>query len=146
MNALASHRLLIGLLVVGVFLTVVMPCPADDAPPAKDPSKSKVPAVHANRFGAACQEAVKDDRGNRESEIAVARGLLWLALHQAREGHWALDKYNEHARKSLDDKEHFNDKSRGMGGKNDTAGAAFGVLPFLAAGITHESASRCTFR
>jgi len=70
----------------------------------------------------------------------VARGFRWLALHQAPEGHWSLDQFNQHARKNLYAEKYRDDGSTGKGMKNDTAGAAFGMLPFLAAGITHQSA------
>ena len=71
----------------------------------------------------------------------MARGLHWLALHQAPDGHWSLEQFNLHARKALASNRYFDDKSTGKGQKNDTAGTAFGLLPFLAAGITHKPAA-----
>jgi hypothetical protein len=47
-----------------------------------------------------------------------------------------------HSRTKLDDKETFDDKSTGKGTKNDTAGTAFGLLPFLGAGITHKPSGK----
>ncbi len=80
--------------------------------------------------------------GSKASEAAVARGLRWLALHQAPEGHWSLDQYNLHARTEVNSNRFINDGSQGKGQKNDSAGAAFGLLPFLAAGITHKPTGR----
>src|SRR5262249_9233268 len=34
--------------------------------------------------------------GNERSERAVALGLSWLAKHQARDGHWAMDDFQHH--------------------------------------------------
>jgi hypothetical protein len=78
--------------------------------------------------------------GTKESEAAVAAGLLWLATHQAADGSWKLDQYNKSTRLKLDDpfEKVFDDKSTGQGIKNDTAGTAFGLLPFLAAGYSHK--------
>jgi hypothetical protein len=102
----------------------------------KDPSKGRGP--FAIRSRSIREKLVQEAGGSVQSEAAVGRGLRWLALHQAPEGHWSLDQFHKHARKKLDDKEYFDDKSTGRGGKYDTAGAAFGLLPFLAAGITHK--------
>src|SRR5207253_10617807 len=80
--------------------------------------------------------------GSKLSEAAVGRGLKWLALHQGPDGHWSLDQYHLHARPEINSNRFFNDNSTGRGGKYDTAGAAFGLLPFLAAGITHKASGR----
>jgi RNA polymerase sigma factor (sigma-70 family) len=56
--------------------------------------------------------------GNAKSEAAVAAGLLWLVKQQAEDGHWSLDAPG--------------------GQKNDIAGTAFGLLPLLGAGHTHQ--------
>ncbi len=109
--------------------------PAGDEP-VKDPSKVKIAARYANRTGEERAKAVQQFGGSKASEAAVEKGLDWLALHQAPDGSWSLEKFSEHARKQFDDKEYFNDKSTGKGQRNDTAGAAFGLLPFLARGIT----------
>jgi hypothetical protein len=78
--------------------------------------------------------------GSQGSELAVARALRWLALHQANDGHWSLDGFHRHAH-----------EKPGLGGKpimctcdkrgglsNDIAGTALGLLPFLGAGETHK--------
>lgn len=71
----------------------------------------------------------------------IAKGLRWLALHQAADGHWSMHQFNKHARTlplprgrtmscNCDVKSTY---------KFDVAGTAFGVLPFLAAGHTHKT-------
>ncbi len=74
-------------------------------------------------------------------EAAVALGLKWLALHQAPDGSWKLDSFNKYSREKLTDpfEKATDDKSSGQGVKNDVAGTALGVLPFLAAGNTHKN-------
>jgi hypothetical protein len=81
----------------------------------------------------------KED-GNRISEASVARGLQWLALHQAQDGHWSLHEFSRDAR----------EKPRpagrvircnceaGTANRNDVAATGLALLPFLGAGITHK--------
>jgi len=71
------------------------------------------------RSGGGKKAALSQGGGSEISEAAVARGLRWLANTQNKDGSWSIEK---------------------LGGntKNDVAGAALGVLPFLAAGITHR--------
>lgn len=85
-----------------------------------------------------------------ESQAAIAKGLEWLAFHQAPTGAWSLDQFPNHARDPRTRtainitvemaKYPKNDPGRGM--KNDTAGTGFGLLPFLLGGITHKSAKK----
>jgi hypothetical protein len=92
------------------------------------------------RSAATKEQMVKEYGGTGASEAAVGRGLLWLALHQADDGHWSLDGFHRdaHEKAGLGGKR-FNCNCGGEGMRNDTAGTAFGVLPFLAAGITHRN-------
>ncbi len=113
---------------------------AEDEP--GDPSKDVVPGGLGLRSKAMRARAVEQGGGSKESEAAVAKGLQWMALHQAPDGHWELEQFNLHARTSLKDRKYFDDKSTGKGQKNDTAGAALGVLPFLGAGHTHKATGR----
>ena len=57
--------------------------------------------------------------GTKNSENAVNLGLEWLAKHQEEDGSWDLKKH-------------------GGGESSRTAGTGLGLLPFLAAGYTHN--------
>jgi hypothetical protein len=57
--------------------------------------------------------------GTAESEAAVAAGLDWLSRQQAADGHWTVEGLQSPWK--------------------DVAGTALGLLPFLGAGITHQS-------
>jgi hypothetical protein len=104
-------------------------------------------AVLAGGFGgrsaATKEQMVQEGGGTAASEAAVGLGLRWLALHQAEDGHWALDAFPHHAREgpgAVGKRSTCNCGGEGM--RNDTAGTAFGVLPFLAAGVTHRSGNK----
>jgi hypothetical protein len=98
------------------------------------------PGGFAGRSGATREKLVADFGGNALSEAAVARGLEWLALHQANDGRWSLHEFPKHAReKPLPAARTFTCNCGGTTyRKNDIAATAFGVLPFLGAGITHK--------
>ena len=72
--------------------------------------------------------------GTPESEAAVMRGLKWLAEHQQPDGSWSLKEVGQGIpgcdceEKPLQSEE------------NLTAATAFGILPFLGAGVTHNRA------
>ncbi len=68
--------------------------------------------------------------GTPESEAAVLAGLRWLAAHQAEDGHWSLESYKGSSDCNCKI-EHEAEVTA-----NNTAATAFGVLPFLGAGIT----------
>jgi hypothetical protein len=88
---------------------------------------------------------VKEGGGNGPSEAAVAAGLHWLAVHQDDNGRWSLDGFHSCARKTPSlSSARFVCTCSGQGMRNDTAGTAFGVLPFLAAGVTHKSRNGMT--
>jgi hypothetical protein len=99
-----------------------------------------IPGGFTGRSGATREKLVADFGGNALSEAAVARGLEWLSLHQANDGHWSLHDFPRHAReKPLPGLKTFVcDCVAGTNRKNDIAATAFGVLPFLGAGITHK--------
>jgi hypothetical protein len=92
------------------------------------------------RTGSTREQLLDEGGGNKESEAAVARGLAWLAMHQAPDGRWSLHKFPEHGR----DK---NGQAVGAGGcgctgvtnrHNDAAATGMALLPFLGAGHTHR--------
>jgi hypothetical protein len=93
------------------------------------------------RSGATREKLLQEGGGNARSEAAVARGLEWLSLHQAQGGQWSLDGFSHHAReKPYPEGKTFTDDSNAQGSRrNDIAGTAFGLLPFLAAGQTHKA-------
>ena len=70
--------------------------------------------------------------GTKQSERSVAGALNWLSRHQSADGRWSLDGY----------KTRCTDAScTGPGDEKncDMAATAMALLPFLAAGQTHES-------
>ncbi len=73
--------------------------------------------------------------GTPESEQAVLDGLRWLAAHQQPDGRWPLKAYSKDI-EACDCQTDFEKEVV----DTDTAGTAFGVLPFLGAGITHKGA------
>lgn len=73
--------------------------------------------------------------GTPESEAAVFRGLKWLAEHQQPDGRWSLKNYSQ----GIDSCDCHSEFEKEVVDE-DTAGTAFGVLPFLGAGVTHERA------
>jgi hypothetical protein len=85
---------------------------------------------YAGRTGDAKQSLLQSGGGTAESERAVAAALAWLARHQNNDGSWSLD---------------YHARCRGPGctgpGGADAPGAAtaLALLPFLAAGQTHET-------
>jgi len=70
--------------------------------------------------------------GTPEAEAAVMRGLAWLAKMQQPDGSWSL-KAGEDATADA-----AAAGSASATDDNTTAGTAFGLLPFLAEGITHR--------
>jgi hypothetical protein len=71
---------------------------------------------------------LREGGGSMQSEEAVAKGLEWLAHHQAANGMWGTDVFATTAHCDCSE----------PGKKHDIAGTAFGVLPFLGAGETHR--------
>jgi hypothetical protein len=95
------------------------------------------------RSGSTREKLALQGGGNALSEAAVAAGLLFLARHQAPDGHWSLDQFNLNVNVKFPESGNRlgNDQSTGQGTKNDIAGTAFGLLPFLGAGETHKPPS-----
>jgi hypothetical protein len=86
------------------------------------------------RLTAESKQALLDFYGGTpESEAAVMRGLKWLAAHQQPDGSWSLKDYPRNI-EGCDCKIPFEENLD----DNDPAGTAFGVLPFLGAGVTHN--------
>ena len=110
------------------------------AEPLGDGDAKTIPGILSGRSGAIKAKMLRENGGNKASEAAVAAGLRFLALHQAPDGHWSLHAFNLDARtEPLPAGKRVGDNSQPMTElKNDTAGTAFGLLPFLAAGITDK--------
>lgn len=71
--------------------------------------------------------------GTKQSERAVTAALNWLARHQMANGSWSLREFPLCCK----DKNHV---CTGVGSLEEAGGAtALGLLPFLAAGYTHQS-------
>ncbi|NLS98227.1 MAG: terpene cyclase/mutase family protein [Planctomycetaceae bacterium] len=75
--------------------------------------------------------------GTPESEAAVMHGLKWLAGHQHPDGSWPLHEYS----KDIPGCDCQGEFENGVD-KCVVAGTAFGVLPFLGAGVTHNRAPK----
>lgn len=69
--------------------------------------------------------------GTPESEAAVMRSLRWLADHQQADGRWKLKEYG----KDIQGCDCRDEKVEEKVLDTDVAGTAFGVLPFLGAGV-----------
>ncbi len=101
------------------------------------------PGGFGGRSAATREKMVEEGGGSKLSEATVGSGLLWLALHQGSDGRFSLDRFHQSAR----DKPGLGGKTftcncTGQGMNNDIAGTAFGLLPFLAAGITPTNNSK----
>jgi Squalene-hopene cyclase C-terminal domain len=80
--------------------------------------------------GTGMREAMLGTGGTKQSERAVAAALNWLARHQSTDGHWSI----QHTAACK------GGRCPGPGNhESDCAGTAMGLLPFLAAGQTHET-------
>jgi hypothetical protein len=128
---------------VGVGLLLVGLVVADDKPkegPASGDVTLKLPSGFSGRSAAMRQELLKKYGGTAESEAAVAAGLLFLAQHQGADGSWSLDEFHLNYHEKPDPAAPAKDSNcTGQGNlKNDIAGTAFGLLPFLGAGMAHK--------
>ena len=96
------------------------------------------------RSAATKEKLITEGGGNEASEKAVADGLRFLALHQSPDGSWSLNDFNRYARtEPLPAGKIVPDNCQPMTTRrNETAGTAFGLLPFLAAGITNKPATK----
>jgi hypothetical protein len=70
--------------------------------------------------------------GTRQSERAVAGALNWMARHQLRDGSWNLTGYKARCKDP-------SCSGEVKVGERPAAATAFALLPFFAAGLTHET-------
>ena len=99
--------------------------------------------VNLGGFGgrsAATRAPIEQLGGSPISEACVAKGLSWLARHQASDGRWSLNEFNRHAREApFPHGKTIVCNCTGQASRHDDLSAtAFALLPFLAAGITHR--------
>ncbi len=81
------------------------------------------------RTSEARREAAKTLGGSPESEDAVERGLIWLALNQYPDGHWSIDDFPGEPTADI-----------GQGSfRADSAATGLALLAYLGAGYTHQS-------
>ena len=132
--------LAVGLIAAGAAATALRPQQAHATEFVKL-TTTKVAAFAGDKDQPAEPEKKPDAPADGDREAAVARGLRWLALHQAPDGHWSLDEFHKFAHKEpKPEGKTFEDECTGQSQtKNDVAGTAFGVLPFLGAGYTHKA-------
>jgi len=83
---------------------------------------SMAPSSFPGRSGGTKSHLIKQGGGNDRSEAAVAKGLIWLAAQQKSNGSWEFDP-----------------KDQKMRHKDFTTSTGMALLPFLAAGVTHQS-------
>ncbi|MSR30770.1 MAG: hypothetical protein EXR99_04615 [Gemmataceae bacterium] len=105
------------------------------------------PGGVGGRSGATREKLLREGGGNALSEACVARGLKWLALHQAEDGHWGMHNYGDYYRSApigTPNSKLIKYRTQDKAQNNDIAGTGFGLLPFLAAGITHRPTAKKT--
>lgn len=85
------------------------------------------------------QKNLASSSGTSESERAVAAALNWLARHQNPDGSWGCAKFTSQCKDPSCTKHPKGGIGGGGGADYPTAATAFGLLPFLAAGQTHQT-------
>ena len=100
---------------------------AEADPPA---DKAKPEEKNTATPGEQAIVTTKDGAGSHTMAQAIAAALDWFKRHQSKDGSWSLKDYN---------KQCVGSACTGIGSASDAAGTAFGLLPFLAAGQTHQN-------
>lgn len=119
-------------------------CAFDDQPVLEQSSSEKESAGasgagFASRSTARRQALLEGAGGTEETERSVAAAINWLARHQNPDGSWGCLNFEKQC-KDPTCKAHL--KSQGVnqvGAEYPMAATAFGLLPLLASGQTHDS-------
>jgi hypothetical protein len=116
------------------------PLPPEVGPiiPVFDP---KLPGSLSSRTSNESKRLKKaiDGGGNEKSERAVAAALRWLSLHQAHDGHWAMDDFQHHVVLQDEKSVAHQCNCEGSGIHDNIAGTGLALLPFLGAGLTPDT-------
>ena len=92
-------------------------------------SEARIAESLSMRTSEARREAARTLGGSPESEEAVERGLVWLALNQYPDGHWSINDFPGEPTADL-----------GQGSfRADSAATGLALLAYLGAGYTHQS-------
>ena len=101
-----------------------------------------MPGGFSGRSGSTRKQMLQEGGGNAASEAAVANGLLWLACHQAPDGHWSLDHFELYAHDENNASPNGKIERCSCTGQvnrqDDIAATGFALLPFLGAGQTQK--------
>ena len=108
---------------------------AQDQPPAGDGWSSP---SYQSRSAALRQQQLASAGGTSESERAVAAAIHWLARHQNADGSWGCTKFTSQCKDPSCTK-HLQRGLQAGGADYPAAATAFGLLPFLASGQTHQT-------
>ncbi|MGL4512549.1 MAG: hypothetical protein ACRCT8_05610 [Lacipirellulaceae bacterium] len=77
--------------------------------------------------------------GSGASEVAVARGLKWIADHQNQDGTWSLLHQSGACRGRCPNPAEVGDRGAKAFAESLRSGTALALLPFLGAGETHQT-------
>lgn len=128
---------------VGLLLLAVELCwttyasddqPAQSQPAADKKSASPLPDAYQSRSASRRENQLADAGGTAESDQGVAAAINWLARHQNADGSWGCTKFTTQC-KDPSCTVHL----RKDGADYPMAATAFGLLPLLASGQTHDS-------
>ncbi len=114
----------------------------EQTPSASDNETTSPPiAAFKSRSPAQREKLLTEAGGTEESERSVAAAINWLARHQNPDGSWGCANFEKQCKdpscKAHSKQGGFNPGARGA--DYPTAATAFGLLPLLGAGQTHQS-------
>ncbi len=110
--------------------------PAKDLPAADEGGTSP---AYQSRSATLRQQQLDAAGGTSESEQAVAAAINWLARHQNPDGSWGCAKFTSQCKDPSCTKHPKGGFGGGGGADYPAAATAFGLLPFLASGQTHQT-------